>query len=88
MLQAANTITTPIQTQPNPIKNNIFLKIGISLGIGYALYKAFGTQLGLKAPTCTNRVKCQGITKNGKLKKGYKFAKKRKSDKTARVVKV
>lgn len=28
-----------------------------------------------KKRTCTNRVKCKGLTAKGKLKKGYKFVK-------------
>jgi hypothetical protein len=28
---------------------------------------------GLSGSSCTNRIKCEGLTKNGQLKKGYKF---------------
>lgn len=42
---------------------------------GYMIYDALSDKSGMNAPKCTNRTKCVGLKKNGKLKKGYQFVK-------------
>ena len=87
-LDSQGNVAKPKPINQQPVNSSTIITIGVALILGYGVYYAFGEKLGLKAPKCTNRVKCKGMNSKGQLKKGYKFASKRKKEKHAKVVKV
>lgn len=59
-------------------KSKTLLYAGIGIGVLALAFllkiKATGLK-GATSKTCTNRAKCTGVKKNGRLKKGYRFGK-------------